>query len=144
MDAGFKPYLIRAMYEWCVDHGYEPYLAVAVDDSCTVPKAYVHQGQIVLDISPESIKDLDLGRDAVSFQARFAGTVHQLYAPMHRIIGLFPTHDQNLGCFFEPTDLPAMLNPDASDADTANNPNNLHNKAKKTASLAKSKIIRVK
>jgi stringent starvation protein B len=142
MDASFKPYLIRAVYEWCADYGHEPYLVIAVDDSCSVPMAHVQQGQIVLDISPESVKDLDLGLEAISFKARFSGVVQHIYAPIHRVIGLFPTHNQQLGVFFEPTDQPVALNVD--DLSSSIEKNNSNTAAKTPVSLAKSRIVRVK
>jgi stringent starvation protein B len=137
MDATFKPYLIRALYEWCLDYGHEPYFAAAVDSHCTVPMDYVNQNQIVLDISPESIKDLDLGLEAISFQARFSGVVHNIYVPMNRVIGLFPAHDQDAGVFFEPTESNESINTAKSvKADEKNE--------KIPSSLAKNKIVRVK
>jgi stringent starvation protein B len=134
MDATFKPYLLRAVYDWCTDQGHEPYLAVAVDASCKVPSAYVKNNQIVLDISAESTKDLDLGIDSISFQARFGGVAHSLYIPMHRVIGLFPTHNQSLGAFFEPTDAAVELK----------NEKNSNFSASEAIPTGKSRITRVK
>lgn len=149
MDVNFKPYLIRAVYDWCTDYGHEPYLVIAVDNSCTVPMAHVQKGQIVLDVSPESIKDLDIALDSISFKARFSGVVHEIYAPMHRIIGIFPTHDQQLGAFFEPTDeLEQELNLNQSKTiqpiEKNNVNNNVNNLKQINNSLAKSRIMRVK
>lgn len=106
MSPSFKPYLIRAVYEWCADQRFSPYLAVAVDASCKVPMAHVRNGQIVLDISMDATKGLDLGLEAISFQARFGGVAQSLYVPMHRVLGIFPEHDQSLGAFFEVGPLP--------------------------------------
>ncbi|MEN9911605.1 MAG: hypothetical protein RI956_49 [Pseudomonadota bacterium] len=148
MDASFKPYSIRAMYEWCTDHGHEPYLAIAVDSSCTVPTTHVQQGQIVLDVSPESIKDLDLGLESISFKARFSGVVHHIYTPLHRVIGMFPTHNPQLGVFFEPTNTPVSSSlgnttpVEVSISDSSDN--NIKNSTKNSTLPTKSKIIRVK
>jgi stringent starvation protein B len=103
MDATFKPYLIRAVYEWCADQGFSPYLAVAVDGTCKVPMAHVRNNQIVLDISMGATHQLQLGIEAITFQARFGGVAQHLFVPMNRVLGLFPEHDQSLGAFFEVT-----------------------------------------
>jgi stringent starvation protein B len=108
MAPGFKPYLIRAMYEWCAHERFSPYLAVAVDASCKVPMAHVRNGQIVLDISMNATHQLDLGIEAISFQARFGGVAQSLYVPMNRVLGVFPEHDQSLGAFFEITATPVV------------------------------------
>jgi stringent starvation protein B len=119
MDASFKPYLIRAVYEWCADKGFNPYLAVAVDSSCKVPNAYVRDGQIVLDISMNATHQLELGLDSIRFQARFGGVAQHLFVPMHRVLGVFPEHDQTLGAFFAVTDAPLQADGDAQgDEDT--------------------------
>jgi stringent starvation protein B len=97
----FKPYLIRAMYEWCAEQRFSPYLAVAVDGSCKVPMAHVRNGQIVLDISMDATHQLELGLEAITFQARFGGVAQHLYVPINRVLGIFPEHDQTLGVFFE-------------------------------------------
>jgi stringent starvation protein B len=103
MDTTFKPYLIRAVYEWCADQGFSPYLAVAVDSTCKVPMAHVRNSQIVLDISMGATHQLQLGADAITFQARFGGVAQHLFVPMNRVLGLFPEHDQSLGAFFDVT-----------------------------------------
>jgi stringent starvation protein B len=139
MDASFKPYLIRAVYEWCADQGFSPYLAVAVDGSCKVPMAYVRNGQIVLDISIGATHQLVLGADAITFQARFGGVAQHLFVPMNRVLGLFPEHDQSLGAFFEVTqaakDDVGQQGDAVEDGQTAN-PN--------TAPVGKPRITRVK
>ena len=101
MPPDFKPYLLRAYYEWCADRGHSPYLAVAVDSSCKVPKAHVRDGQIVLDISMDATGSLELGNEAITFQARFGGIAQSLYVPIHRILGIFPEGDQAQGLYFE-------------------------------------------
>jgi stringent starvation protein B len=68
-----RPYLLRAVYEWCGDHGFTPYLAVAVDDSVQVPRGFVRNNEIVLNVSYDATSALDLGDEFVSFKARFGG-----------------------------------------------------------------------
>ncbi len=145
MDASFKPYLIRAIYEWCADQGFSPYLAVAVDGSCKVPLAYVRNGQIVLDISMQATHQLELGNDAVSFQARFGGVAQQLFVPITRVMGVFPEHDQQLGAFFE---VPSNTNADYGQAalpvDASDEVQKSAKQPRATVPVGKSRITRVK
>ncbi|HWU66277.1 MAG TPA: ClpXP protease specificity-enhancing factor SspB, partial [Methylophilus sp.] len=67
-----KPYLIRAVHEWCVDNGFTPHLLVAVDENTRVPMAYVKNGEIVLNINYSATKDLVIDNTAISFSARFS------------------------------------------------------------------------
>jgi stringent starvation protein B len=136
---GFKPYLIRAMYEWCAEERFSPYLAVAVDDSCKVPLAHVRNGQIVLDISMDATHQLDLGLEAISFQARFGGVAQHLYIPMNRVLGVFPEHDQSLGAFFEVTETAALEAVPQSVNETAVDKTDVQ-----TPSLGKPRFTRVK
>ena len=69
-----RPYLIRALYDWCTDNGLTPYVAVLVDDTVQVPREYVKNGEIVLNISFDATSSLKLGNDFIEFKARFAGT----------------------------------------------------------------------
>jgi hypothetical protein len=73
MELSTKPYLLRAIHDWCTDAGFTPYLAVAVDESVRVPAAFVKNGEIVLNISALATNRLKLGNEAVEFSARFGG-----------------------------------------------------------------------
>ena len=84
-----KPYLIRAIYEWCADAGYTPYLAVQVDEYTQVPSAYVKDGQIVLNIGVDAVKNLQMGNEDISCNGRFGGVAHQLVVPVAAVIGVF-------------------------------------------------------
>jgi stringent starvation protein B len=84
-----KPYLIRAIYEWCADAGYTPYLAVQVDDYTQVPLAYVKEGKIVLNIGADAVKNLHLGNEDIACSGRFGGVAHQLVVPISSVIGIF-------------------------------------------------------
>ncbi len=147
MDATFKPYLIRAVYEWCADQGFSPYLAVAVDGTCKVPMAHVRNNQIVLDISMSATHQLQLGAEAVTFQARFGGVAQHLFVPMNRVLGLFPEHDQSLGAFFEvmqatdqKTEQDVLQATSQLSAPVQNEPNN----TSQDTPLGKPRITRVK
>ena len=101
-----RPYLIRALYEWCTDNGLTPYVAVRVDDSVRVPREYVKDGEIVLNISMDATSALKLGNDCIEFKARFAGVARDIMIPMARVMAIyarengqgmaFPLEDESL------------------------------------------------
>jgi stringent starvation protein B len=84
-----RPYLIRALYEWCTDNGFTPYVAVLVDDSVQVPREYVKDGEIVLNISFDATSSLKLGNEFIEFKARFAGTAREILVPVGRVIAIY-------------------------------------------------------
>ena len=84
-----RPYLIRALYEWCTDNGFTPYVAVQVDDTVQVPREYVKDGEIVLNISFDATSSLKLGNDFIEFSARFAGTAREIMVPVDRVIAIY-------------------------------------------------------
>ena len=84
-----RPYLIRALYDWCTDNGLTPYVAVLVDDSVQVPREYVKNGEIVLNISFDATSSLKLGNDFIEFKARFAGTAREIMVPVSRVIAIY-------------------------------------------------------
>lgn len=84
-----RPYLIRALYEWCTDNGFTPYVAVLVDETVQVPREYVKNGEIVLNISYDATSSLKLGNDFIEFKARFAGTAREIMVPVNRVIAIY-------------------------------------------------------
>ncbi len=84
-----RPYLIRALYEWCTDNGFTPYLAVAVDETVQVPREYVKDGEIVLNISFDATSSLKLGNDFIEFKGRFAGTARDIMVPINQVIAIY-------------------------------------------------------
>ena len=84
-----RPYLIRALYEWCTDNGLTPYVAVMVDDSVQVPREYVKDGEIVLNISFDATSSLQLGNEFIEFKARFAGVARDIMVPIGRVIAIY-------------------------------------------------------
>ena len=84
-----RPYLIRALYEWCTDNGFTPYVAVLVDESVQVPREYVKNGEIVLNISYDATSSLKLGNDFIEFKARFAGSAREIMVPVSRVIAIY-------------------------------------------------------
>ena len=73
-----KPYLLRALFEWCVDNGYTPHLAVKVDSRSQLPSEYVRNGEITLNVAPSAVHKLQMGNDLIEFSARFAGVARQI------------------------------------------------------------------
>jgi stringent starvation protein B len=95
-----KPYLVRAIHEWCIDNGLTPHLMVEVNSKTMVPMAYVKNGEIVLNLSYSATKDLQFSNEAIIFSARFAGESNNLYIPMNAVKGIF-ARENGQGMFFE-------------------------------------------
>ncbi|HUO43877.1 MAG TPA: ClpXP protease specificity-enhancing factor [Burkholderiales bacterium] len=98
-----KPYLIRAICEWCGDNGFTPYLAVKVDARTRVPLEYVKNGEIVLNISRDATHRLTVGDDFVQFAARFNGTSRECSIPIAAVAGIF-ARENGHGIFFSADD----------------------------------------
>jgi stringent starvation protein B len=84
-----KPYLIRAIYEWCSDSGFTPYLSVKVDAQTRVPDEFVKDGEIILNISHDAAHHLTLGNDFIHFSARFGGVSREIAIPVGAVQGIF-------------------------------------------------------
>ena len=84
-----KPYVLRALFEWCVDNGYTPHLAVKVDSRSQVPSEYVKNGEITLNVSPSAVHKLQMGNELVEFSARFAGVARQISVPVNCVYALY-------------------------------------------------------
>jgi stringent starvation protein B len=95
-----KPYMIRAIYEWCADSGYTPYIVVKVDRYTKVPMEYVKNGEIVLNLSPDATHKLTLGNDVIQFSARFAGVSREISIPVDAVGGIFAKETAQ-GLFFD-------------------------------------------
>lgn len=96
-----RPYLIRALYEWCTDNGFTPYVVVRVDDSVQVPREFVHDGEIVLNISFDATSSLQLGNDFIEFKARFGGKPRDILVPVGRVIAIY-ARENGQGMAFPP------------------------------------------
>ncbi len=84
-----KPYLLRALFEWCVDNGYTPHLAVKVDSRTQVPPEYVKGDEITLNVSPNAVHKLQMGNELVEFSARFGGVARQISVPIANVYALY-------------------------------------------------------
>jgi stringent starvation protein B len=108
-----KPYLIRAIYEWCADAGYTPYIGVKVDQNTRVPIEYVKNGEIVLSVSLQATRNLTIGNDMIQFSARFNGVSREIAVPIYAVASIF-ARETGRGMFFEPEATPADENPAAT------------------------------
>ncbi len=97
-----QPYLLRALFDWIVDNGLTPYLLVNADydDETEVPRQYVEDGKIVLNISPTAVQGLTLDDDWVSFRARFSGQQTSVYFPTLAVLAIY-AKENNKGMFFQ-------------------------------------------
>jgi stringent starvation protein B len=88
-SASTRPYLIRALYEWCADNGLTPYIAVLADQTVQAPREYVRDGQIVLNISADATSALSLDNDYIRFKARFGGVAREIIIPVDRVLAIY-------------------------------------------------------
>ncbi len=97
-----RPYIMRALYEWIVDNDCTPY--VLVDTTVVdvmVPQQFVKDSQIVLNISPGAVMDLNIGNDAMAFNGRFGGVATDIYVPVPAVVGIY-ARENGQGMVFEP------------------------------------------
>ncbi len=109
-----KPYLLRAIYEWCTDNGYTPYLAAAVDGRTRVPREFVKNGEIVLNISFTATSGLKMGNDFIEFNARFGGVSREISIPVENVVAIY-ARENGQGMAFEAT-LASGSDDDSSDS----------------------------
>ena len=95
-----KPYLVRAIWEWCADNGYTAYLAVQVDENTRVPIEFIKNGEIILNVSADATHKLTLGNDVIQFAARFGGVSRECSVPMTAVRGIF-ARENGEGMFFQ-------------------------------------------
>lgn len=96
-----RPYLIRALHEWCSDNGFTPHVAVKVDESVQVPREYVNNGEIVLNIALDATSGLQLGNDFIEFKARFGGQPRDILVPIGRVVAIY-ARENGQGMAFPP------------------------------------------
>jgi stringent starvation protein B len=95
-----KPYLLRAIYEWCVDGGFTPYLSVQVDGATRVPLEFVKDGLIVLNVGPNATRNLTMSNQRIEFHTRFNGVSREVSVPVGAITGIF-ARENGEGLAFE-------------------------------------------
>ncbi len=99
-----KPYLIRAIHEWCTDAGFTPYLAVQVDASTRVPREFVNDGQIVLNVSSDATHQLMIGNEEITFQTRFNGSSFPVAVPVSAVVAIY-ARENGQGMAFEASEV---------------------------------------
>lgn len=102
-----KPYLVRALHEWCVEQGYTPHIAVRVNAQTRVPAAYVKDGEIVLNVHPEATHMLTMDNEWILFNARFNGMSQEIAVPFSAVIGIF-SKETGYGMGFQPAPEPVV------------------------------------
>lgn len=102
-----RPYLIRALHDWCTDNGFTPYLAVFVDASVKVPTEYVKNNEIVLNVGFEATSALKLGNEAIEFKARFGGASRDIVVPVDHVIAIYARENGQGMAFPMPVEMAA-------------------------------------
>jgi stringent starvation protein B len=101
-----RPYLIRALYEWLVDNHQTPYFLVDAErDDTVVPRDFVEDGRIVLNLSPNAVRDLDLGNEWIRFDARFSGRSMEVIVPPDAVLGVY-SRENGQGMLFPEAEPP--------------------------------------
>ena len=108
-----RPYLVRALHEWCTDNGFTPYLAVFVGPGVKVPDEYVKNNEIVLNVSFDATTGMRLGNDAIEFKARFGGIARDIYVPVENVIAIYARENGQGMAFPVPTPADAPAAPKA-------------------------------
>ena len=101
-----KPYLIRAIHQWCSDSGYTPYVSVKVDANTRVPPEHVKDGEIVLNVGYDATHRLTIGDETLQFAARFGGVSRECSIPISAVLGIF-ARENGKGLYFPPEETPA-------------------------------------
>ena len=99
-----RPYLIRALHDWCTDNGFTPYVAVFVDASVQVPTEYVKNNEIVLNVGFEATSSLKLGNEFIEFKARFGGASREIVVPVDHVIAIYARENGQGMAFPVPTE----------------------------------------
>ena len=84
-----RPYLLRALHEWCTDNGFTPYVAVFVGPGVQVPMEYVKNNEIVLNVGFEATSSLKLGNEFIEFKARFGGVSREIVVPIDHVVAIY-------------------------------------------------------
>jgi len=121
-----RPYLLRALHDWCTDNGFTPYIAVHVDAAVQVPPEYVNNHEIVLNIGFEATSGLDLGNDVISFKARFGGVAREIVIPVDHVVAIYARENGQGMAFPMPAEPAAVDGIAAADAPVPAAPRGLH------------------
>ncbi|QWC98549.1 ClpXP protease specificity-enhancing factor [Polynucleobacter paneuropaeus] len=107
-----KPYLIRALHQWCADFGFTPFIAVFVDQNVEVPMEFVKKDEIVLNLSADACHNLQIDNDWISFQARFGGVPKKILVPISHVLAIYARENgQGMSFLFEGENIATNNNP---------------------------------
>ena len=106
-DLSTKPYLLRALFEWCNDSGLTPYVTVSVGPGVRVPPEHVKDGEIVLNVSPLATSRLAIGNETLEFQARFGGVAREVFVPLDNVRAIY-ARETGQGMAFEAASAPEV------------------------------------
>ena len=106
-----RPYLLRALHDWCTDNGFTPYVAVQVGSGVQVPMEYVKNNEIVLNVSFEATSNLKLGNEFIEFHARFGGITREIIVPVGNVVAIYARENGQGMAFPMPTDGAAAQGP---------------------------------
>ncbi len=138
-----KPYLLRAIWEWCCDNGFTPYIAVQVNAQTRVPREFIKDGQIVLNIGPGASNKLDIGNEFIEFQARFGGVARQLSVPVGQVSAIY-ARENGAGMAFEVGADSGYPDNEAVDASVAETPDDDAPPEPPRPEIGKPKLQRIK
>jgi stringent starvation protein B len=114
-----RPYLIRALHDWCTDNGFTPYIAVFVDETVRVPKEYVKNSEIVLNVGFEATSALKLGNETIEFKARFGGSSREIVVPVGHVIAIYARENGQGMAFPMPAGAASISAPGDADPEAA-------------------------
>jgi stringent starvation protein B len=117
-ESSTKPYLLRALHEWCTDNGYTPHIVVTVDANTVVPPAHIHDGQITLNIGTLATNRLRMGNDYIEFQTRFGGVTENIIVPVAAVSAIY-ARETGAGMGFEVESSPPYPGSELSDSTAA-------------------------
>ena len=106
-----RPYLLRALHDWCTDNGFTPYVAVSVGPGVTVPMEYVKNNEIVLNVGFEATTGLHLGNEFIEFKARFGGVAREIRVPIDHVVAIYARENGQGMAFPVPTDSGSRAEP---------------------------------
>ena len=138
-----KPYLIRAIHEWCLDQGFTPYLQVAVDSRSRVPREHVRDGQIVLNVGSSATNQLILGNEEIQFQARFSGSVFSVLVPVDAVAAIY-ARENGQGMAFDVASVGTEASTEQEQAPLANTPSSGDPPDPKPLAGGRSHLTRIK
>ena len=109
-----RPYLLRALHDWCTDNGFTPYIAVYVGAGVQVPMEYVKNNEIVLNVGFEATSGLQLGNEFIEFKARFGGLGREIKVPVDHVVAIYARENGQGMAFPVPTEAGVRGEPTAA------------------------------